>query len=97
MDNSNFYINLYESKFTQRMSMEFKKLNRWRYYLGFLHLKQNKYINFLKKEREKIISEENIIKTYFILKNLRKNVAKNNIQHSTTNIKYNWNNILNEL
>ena len=98
LDNSNFYINLYESKFTQRMSMEFKKLNRWRYYLGFLHLKQNKYINFLKKEREKIISEENIIKTYFILKNLRKNVGtKNNIQHSTTNIKYNWNNILNEL
>ena len=72
IDSSNIYINLYESKFTQKMSMEFKKLNRCRYYLGFLHLKQNKYVNFLIREREKILSEENIIKTYFTLKNLKK-------------------------
>ena len=71
------------------MSLEFKQLNRCRYYLGFFHLKQNKYVNFLTKEREKIISEENIIKTYFTLKNLRKNVViKNSIPHSFTNFNY---------
>ena len=97
IDSSNFYINLYESQFTQKMSMKFKQLSRYKYYLAFFHLKQNKYVNFLIKEREKIISEENIIKTYFTLKNLRKNVGiKNSIPHSFTNFNYNLKKILND-
>ncbi len=52
--------------------MKFKQLSRYKYYLAFFHLKQNKYVNFLIREREKILSEENIIKTYFTLKNLKK-------------------------
>ena len=97
IDSSNFYINLYESQFTEKMSMKFKQLSRYKYYLAFFHLKQNKYVNFLTKEREKIISEENIIKTYFTLKNLRKNVGiKNSIPHSFTNFNYNLKKILND-
>ena len=89
IDSSNFYINLYESQFTQKMSMKFKQLSRYKYYLAFFHLKQNKYVNFLTGEREKILSEENIIRNYFTLKNLKQNVGGKNVDLNEFNLKGN--------
>ena len=88
-ESSIIQINLYESKFTMKMASEFKKLSRFRYYLGLLHIKQNKYVNFLTGEREKILSEENIIRNYFTLKNLKQNVGGKNVDLNEFNLKGN--------
>jgi hypothetical protein len=88
-ESSIIQINLYESKFTMKMASEFKKLNRFRYYLGLFHIKQNKYVNFLTEEREKILSEENIISNYFTLKNLKQNIGGRNYDLNTFNSKGN--------
>ena len=41
-----------------------------------LKLKKNNYLIYLSKKRKQIISEENLIKEYFIIKNLKDNVIK---------------------
>jgi len=41
-----------------------------------LKLKKNNYLIYLYKKRKQIISEENLIKEYFIIKNLKDTVIK---------------------
>ena len=53
-----------------------------------LKLKKNNYLIYLNKKRKQIISEENLIKEYFIIKNLKDTVI------NTMYNKYNVNNNL---
>ena len=55
-----------------KIESSFRKIKRFELLCGFgLKLKKNNYISFLINKREKILSEENLIKQYILLKKLK--------------------------
>ena len=67
-------LNLNESNFAKNIISKYKNLTHCEYYLELLHLKKYGYAKYLKKQREKILSEENMIQNYFIFQNLKKKI-----------------------
>ena len=65
-------LNLNESNYTKNIISKYKNLSQGEYFLGLIHIKKNRYVKLLQKQRENIISEENMIKNYFFYKNLQK-------------------------
>ena len=55
-----------------KIESSFRKIKRFELLCGFgLKFKKNNYISFLINKREKILSEENLIKQYILLKKLK--------------------------